>query len=491
MSILASISEQYRFSTRGLSLKAKFLLALPGPALSLSSVMVHNVYIKMYTDVIKLDPIYVGMVYFWFNTWNIINDPLFGVFIDRMPYHPKRGKFLRLMRVSVPFMLLCLAAMLWADPAWPQKTIYIVLLIELFLFDTAATLFGISSNCYFLLAAPTKEERVDVDVLRSYIANIVSFFATLVPTFLLVGNAEADRLLIAAILMGVLALNGALYIVAVRGLKERPEMYAVGNAELNSINLRTLWADVRSILRMKAFWTWFFYGLLAMAPSGIYFTAFLYLMDHVIRSGGLQATLADTVPMLIVFAVLPVIGTLVKRLGGKRSIYLGLLPYMLGYALLFFARNWWQVLLCYTPIMFGKYLTGTAGGPLGAAIIDENEMQTGTRKTGLFGAVSAILAAPVASLQMIIYMGILKYFGYDQNAELQSNQAMLGIRIATALVPIAFALLGMIPLAFFPYDRAREQELSDYSEQRRRGAPQPAPDETPAGADLVTAGKGA
>ncbi|NLG28412.1 MAG: hypothetical protein GX557_10905, partial [Chloroflexi bacterium] len=362
-------------------------------------------------------------------------------------------------------------AMLWSSPAWPQKTIYLVLLAELFLFDTAATLFGISSNCYFLLAAPTKEERVDVDVLRSYIANIVSFFATLVPTFLLVGNADANRLQIAAILMGVLVLNGALYVVAVRGLKEKPSMYAVGNAELSGINLHTLWADVRSILRMKAFWTWFFYGLLAFAPSGIYFTAFLYLMDHVIRSGGLEATVADTAPMLIVFAVLPVIGSLVKRLGGKRSIYLGLLPYIVGYALLFFARTWWQVLLCYTPIMFGKYLASTAGGPLGAALIDDNEMQTGTRKTGLFGAVSAILSAPVASLQMIIYMGILKGYGYDQNAALQSERAMLGIRLATAVVPIAFALVGTIPLAFFPYDRAREQELSAFSERRRRGDP--------------------
>ena len=63
-----------------------------------------------------------------------------------------------------------------------------------------------------------------------------------------------------------------------------------GNADMSSINLKTLWGDVRSILRMRAFWTWFFYGLLAFAPAGIYFTAFLYYMDHVIRSDGLLAT---------------------------------------------------------------------------------------------------------------------------------------------------------------------------------------------------------
>lgn len=470
MSILARIGAHYQFSKEGLSLKEKFFLALPAPAACLSSVMIHNVYIKLYTDVIKLDPMYVAMVYFWFNIWNMLNDPIFGVFIDRMKYDPRRGKFLYLMRVTVPFIVLCMVAMLFSSPAWPQKTIYIVLLVELFLFDTAFTIFSIASNCYFLVAAPTKEERVDVDVLRSYISNIVSFFATLVPTLLLVGNVSSNRLHIVAILMGVITLNTVLYAVAVAKLKEKPSMYALGDADLSSINLETLWADVRSIFRMKAFWTWFFYGLIAMAPSGIYFTAFLYLMDHVVRSSGVEATLADTIPMLLVFTVLPLIGNLVKRAGGKRSIFLGMVPYMAGYALLLGAVTWWQVLLCYTPIMFGKYLISTAGAPLGAAIIDENEMQTGTRKTGLFGAVSAILSAPVGGLQLIIFMAIIKHFGYDQHLAVQSERAMLGIRLATAAVPIVFCLVGMIPLYFFPYNREKEQELSRYSELRRRGA---------------------
>jgi GPH family glycoside/pentoside/hexuronide:cation symporter len=220
---------------------------------------------------------------------------------------------------------------------------------------------------------------------------------------------------------------------------------------------------------MRAFWSWFFYSLLAMAPQGIGFTAFLYFMDHVLRTSGLQATLVDTLPMLVVFAVLPVIGTLVKRVGGKLSIFIGMLPYFAGYTALLLARTWWQAILCYTPVMFGVYIISTAARPLGAAIIDENERNTGVRKTGLFLAVNAILSAPVASLQMVLFLGILKATGYDQNAALQSVGAMQGIRLGTAAVPIVFALLGMIPLAFFPYTRAHEQELSEFSANRRRG----------------------
>ncbi|MBP8989565.1 MAG: MFS transporter [Clostridia bacterium] len=465
----SKIKNQYSFSKEGLSFKEKFYLALPGPAGSLSSVLIHNVYIKLYTDVIKLDPMYVGMVYFWFNIWNTINDPIFGVFIDKMKYKPGRGKFLYLMRVTVPFIILCLASMLFANPEWPQKVIYYVLLGELFLFDTAFTLFSIANNCYFLIAAPTKEERVDVNILRGYIANIVSFFATLVPSFLLVGNRDNNRMQIIMILMGVIALNAVVYFVALFNLKETPEMYKAGGSEAIGINLASLWEDVKSILSMKAFWAWFFYGITALAPSGIYFTAFLYYMDHVIRADGLQTTITDVFPMLFVFAVYPVLGNIVKRYGGKKAIFAGMIPYMAGYALLFFAQTWWQALISYIPIMTGKYLAETGAAPLGAAIIDENEMLTGTRKTGLFGAVNAILAAPVSGIQLIIFMGLLKRFGYDEHAAVQSAEAMLGIRIATALVPIIFCLIGMIPLKLFPYDKEKEQELSRFSASRRRG----------------------
>ena len=469
MKWLRQLTSQYRFTRTGISLGQKWLLALPGPAMSLSSVLIHNVYIKLYTDVIGLDVMYVGQIYFWFNLWNMLNDPVFGVLIDRAKYRPGKGKYLYLMRVSVPFILLSIAAMLFSSSDWPQRIIFLVLLAELFVFDTAFTLFGIANGCYQLLAAPTKEERVDVDVLRGFISNGTSFFATIVPTLLLVGNSQKNRPLITIILMGVIALNAGLYIVSVLRLKERPEMYAHGSIEENGIRFDGIWRDVKGIITMRAFWTWFMHGLLTYGPMGIYFTSYLYYMDHVIRANGFEATVADTGSMLLVLAVLPVIGTQVKRIGGKRSILLSLIPYMLGLGVLFVAVNWMQVTLAYVLIQLGRYTASTAGGPLGAAIIDDNERRTGTRKTGLFGAVNALLLAPVGGLQMILFMGILKATGYQEGAAAQSAEAVMGIRIAAAIVPMAFCLAGILPLALFPYNRETEAELSRFSAEQRRG----------------------
>lgn len=462
----ATLRKLWSFSDTNLSTREKFLLALPGPAASLSSVMVHNVYIKMYTDVIGLDPSYVAMIYFWFNIWNSLNDPIFGVLLDRMPYLPNRGKYLYVMRVTVPFIILSLVGLLLTDPDWSQQKMFLLLLAQLFVFDTAFTIFSLSYRCYYLLAAPSKEERVDLQVMTGYLANFFSFFATVIPSFLLVGATVQQRPTIVMVLMGVITLNSLVYIVSMWKLKDPPEMYEYEENQLHTLKFKTLWPDVKSIVRMRAFWSWFFFSLTAFAPSGIYFTALLYFMDHVIHATGTTTTVVDVAPMLVVFAVYPVLGSIIKRVGGRTGIFLGMLPYMGGLAMLYFAQTWVHALGAYVFIMTGKYLSETAFNPLSAAIIDENEMITGTRKTGLFAAVFAILGAPAAGLQLVIYMWIIKHYGYDVDLQTQTESAPHGIRIATALVPLGFCLIGTIPLAMFPYNRRKEQQLSEFSQRR-------------------------
>lgn len=460
---------QFGCSKEGINFKEKFILCLPAQASSLSSVLIHNVYIKMYTDIIGLQPKYVSWIYFIFNIWNMLNDPIFGVMLDKMKYNPKRGKYVYVMRVTAPLMILMVTLMMFASPTWEQTTIFVFLLLTLFFYDTGATFFGISASCYNMLAAPSKEERIDVSVIGGYVANIVSFFATLIPTFLLVGDTKNNRPLLLTLLMCVVLLNAAMYLYAVFNLKDKPELYEVGDGGATQINRDTLWVDVKSIITMKSFWCNFFYGMTAYAPQGIYFTAFLYYMDYVIVAKGWQATLADVCPMLFVFLVYPILGNLVKYKGSKVTMFTSMIPYMIGYIILYFSRSWLMVLFSYCFIMLGKYMNATACAPLGAAIIDENEKNTGTRKPGLFGAISAILAAPIGGIQLMIFTTIIDKFGFVAGGGAQSTMAVEGIRIATALVPIAFCLVGIIPLLLLPFSLKKENELSEFSKDRRGG----------------------
>lgn len=450
-----------------LTTKQKILLATPLPATWMSSVVIHNVYVKFYTDIIGLDPVYVGWVYLAFNVWNVLNDPVFGVILDKMRYKPGKGKYLRVMRITIPFMLLGLVAMAWTDPGWSQGMIFTVFLLELFLFDVAATFYLISATSYFFLAAPSRANRIDVEVYKSWIGNITSAVATVVATQLLVGGSITEHTTIAIALMGVVLVNGALYLIPAFLLRDPPELYEQGDAGEQRITWPQLKADAISILRMRAFWAWFAFGVTALAPMGMYFTAFLYFMDHVIRSSGTEATITDIGSMVVVLALLPLYAKMIKRIGSRTSIFVGIVPYVLGLGALFLATQWWHALLCYIVLMSGRYIMMTAGTPLDAALIDENERTTGIRKTGSFAALKALISAPLVGVQTALFMGIISAYGYDQHAEVQSESAQFGIRLATAGIPIVFALLGAVALLFLPYTKAVEASLSEYSERRR------------------------
>ena len=181
-----------KFGSEGgkLTFREKITLALPGPASVIGPIIIHNTLMKFYTDIIGLDAKFYGWIYLIYSIWNAINDPLLGAYIDKLPFNKKRGKYVYLMRVTAPTMLISIFFMLLSSPSWSDWVVFWVLLAELFIFDTAYTVYSVAYNSYFLLAAPDKEERVDVDIIRTYIGNVLGAITTIIPTLLLVGGGN-------------------------------------------------------------------------------------------------------------------------------------------------------------------------------------------------------------------------------------------------------------------------------------------------------------
>jgi GPH family glycoside/pentoside/hexuronide:cation symporter len=457
----------------GISNRAKFFLAFPTMPSSISNVLIHNAFIKYYSDIIGLDVGFVGVIYLIFGIWNAINDPMLGVFIDRWRYTQKRGKYVYFMRVTAPLMIFSSFAMLFAQPSWHEWVIFAVFLALLFIFDTAQTAYSISLASYVLVAAPTKNERVDVSVIVSYIANIGGFFGTIIPTLLLVG--ESDKTLTVALFSGVLVLNAFLYWVAVRNIHDKAEMYKDDIHSSEGALVGYLRESARNAFTSKAFITFVIYQVLGRGPIMFYFTPFLYLMDHVFRFSGVQATAIDVSSGLVMFLFVPFLGRWVKKVGLRKSIILGSFPAALGFLSLYFVQGFWGALLGYWVIIVGSQIGNLANGPMMGAIIDEDEQQTDIRKAGLFTGLNALITIPVSGIQAAIFTTLISRFGFVSGAAEQSASALQGIRIGAGVIPFVFVLLGVLPILFSPITLDKEQELSEFSEQRHRMDPELAP----------------
>lgn len=307
-----------------ISNRAKFFLAFPTMPLTLSNVLIHNAYIKYYTDIIGLDVQLVGIIYLIFGIWNAINDPVLGVVIDRFKYTEKRGKYVYFMRVTAPLIVFSSFAMLFSQPSWEEWLIFAAMLVLLFIFDTAQTAFSIAFAAYVLVAAPTKNERVDVSVFSTYIAHAGGFLGTIIPTLLLVGNE--NRTLTVGLFSAVLIINSFLYWFALRNIHDKAEMYK-NDVQSEEGEFFSYFRDsAKDAFASRAFIAFVFYQVLGRGPMMFYFTPFLYLMDHVFQYSGGQATLVDVIPGVVMLILVPFLGRFVKAKGMRKSVIISSFP---------------------------------------------------------------------------------------------------------------------------------------------------------------------
>lgn len=462
--VISAIKDKYGFTKGSLSFREKLTLALPGPASVIGPIIIHNTLMKFYTDIIGLDAKFYGWIYLIYSIWNAINDPLLGAYIDKMPFNKKRGKYVYLMKVTAPTMLVSIFFMLLSSPSWNDWLIFGVLLVELFIFDTAYTVYSVAYQSYFLLAAPDKEERVDVDIIRTFIGNVLGAMTTIIPTLLLVGGG--NRKLVIPVFSVVILVNALMYFVALRTLKDKAAMYENAPAPEHK-NIKDVWKEAKDIILTKPFLTYLIFYITARGAISYYFNPFLYFMDYVVGATEIMATLADVIPGLVMLLLLPYAGNLIKKYGSKKITLLSLIPAVIGFTSLMFITKGWQAIFSYILIVSSLNVIQTAGVVINGALIDYDEMRTGTRKTGLYGGLFSLLTTSLTSLQATIFSGILSRHGYDGTLSVQSADAVWGIRVGAGLVPIIMCAIGFIPMIFYPIGLELERKISDFNVSAR------------------------
>jgi GPH family glycoside/pentoside/hexuronide:cation symporter len=108
-----------------------------------------------------------------------------------------------------------------------------------------------------------------------------------------------------------------------------------------------------------------------------------------------------------------------------------------------------------------------------ADICDEDELRTGLRREGMFGAVNGFALKAALALTSLIGGWLLTFSGFDPNT------ADTGISVETALMMknliIGFQVVALIAaivvFIFYPISRKRAEETRRILEERKRSAP--------------------
>ncbi|MEM7232311.1 MAG: MFS transporter, partial [Planctomycetota bacterium] len=173
------------------------------------------------------------------------------------------------------------------------------------------------------------------------------------------------------------------------------------------------------------------------------------------------------------FLVIPLITFLSRRIGKKNTFILSQLVSILGYGLF-----WW----CFQPgnpafmlIPLPLFAFGIGGlftlmMSMTADECDLDELNTGSRREGSFGAVYWWMVKFGKACAGGLSGLIMAWVGFDSDATQQTEGAVTGMRLAYSLVPVVGTILAIVVMWGYDLTEEKAGEIRKELEERRESS---------------------
>ena len=456
----------------GLTLVEKIQFILGSGGKTIVDGLVKTAFVKYYTDFIGLDPKWLGVVYIFFTVWAAINDPIFGLWMDKRPYKKGIGKYRPVFIRSLPILVFATLVFPWASPSWSQLAISLYLFCALTFWETAATLVGLSYGAIATNLFLTTDERAELEVIDNYVGVLVIFGSTIPIMILSMDVSNQTMLLFFAI---VTIISGLIMAISIPAIRESEDFFK--HDEIETLTLKAFFAEALALLRDRSFFFYFLSFLLLQRVASNYLLGLSYFYDNLILSKGFWTGLPDILIGIFGLLLLPSVAKWIRKHGTKFVLGRMLIVSFVGYVFLLLApgtegdtldmvsvlglkipgeKSYWLSTLAYFVIYFGFLGVYTANGPIKKRLIDHLEIESGKRRPGLVNGVLGVLMTPGNAIYIFFYTQILSTFGYDGASKIQSASSQLGIRLATGLLPAAMILLGLFFFSKYPINKEKE-----------------------------------
>ncbi len=428
-----------------------------------------------YTDVFGITAAAVGTMFLVTRVWDAINDPMMGIIADRT--HTRWGKFRPyLLFVAVPFAIIGVLTFTVPDLSANGKLIYAYATYTLMMMVYTAVNVPYASLMGVMTA--DSSERTSLASFRFIGAFTGGLFVTATANYLVEYFGKGDSASAASGYQWTVAvyavLAAAFFILTFAGTRERLKPMQEEQAPMKD--------DLRDMLRNKP---WFI--MLGAAISVLIFNSLrdgsilfyfkYYVGDQTIDFFGksypfTQGELASY--YMSIWLATNIAGVLLarpisSRIGKKKTFLVSvLLSALLSFVLYFLQPNQLELMFLLNvligisagivlPIIWSMY----------ADISDYSEWKTGRRATGLIFSSSSMSQKFGWTLGGALSGWLLAAYGFKANV-VQSESALLGIRLMMSVFAGAGALLAAAFIYFYQLDERFMEQIGVDLEQKRR-----------------------
>lgn len=288
-------------------------------------------YLIFLTNVLKIPVLTAGFMMTLGSIWDIVNDPLIGVFANNAKF--KSGEKIRpwILVMLVPWTLGLI--LMFTDFNLNQTLAVIVSLIVFFFYEIANTFRGIVYNGMGGLASDLDEDRKSINSFRSLgaclgsgigavaVTPLVRLFGGLKDKNSIIGKGDAKALFITACVMGLICVIGCLFHYFTT--KERVKEKEVHEDSLSIIE------TYKMLFKCKS-WIW---NMLYMMGYGICNTLIMTSINY--YAAYILGSSAKATPILAVYLVVSIIVSILtpkidSLLGRKKTMYFAILIQIIG-----------------------------------------------------------------------------------------------------------------------------------------------------------------
>ena len=217
--------------------------------------------------------------------------------------------------------------------------------------------------------------------------------------------------------------------------------------------------------------TFFIFNAFNTVASFSFFIIVYHLFNGNAGAAGVWPTLFGSVGALVTtFAVIPIVAWMSQKMGKKKAFMLSQGISIVGYILFWFLFVPGKPYMYFFALPFFSFGIGslfTLMMSMTADVCDLDELNTGKRREGIFGAIYWWMVKLGFAIAGLLSGAIMSFVGFTPNAVSQPEGAVTGLRIFFSLVPIIGTLVAMWIMRDYDVSEERALEIRAAIEQKK------------------------